>query len=326
MGGGRFLRGLPAAAALALAGASAQAQPEHRAIVGERFQADLRRIVGDFDGVAGVHALDLSSGERWGVNDELVFPQASAIKVPVLLELFRRAGEEPGLLRRRVTLDAAARAGGSGVLGPLTDGGSALSLEDLAVLMITHSDNTATNALIDVLGMEAVNALSASLGAPGTRLARRMVRPGLSARGVENVSTPREAARIMERIAACALPMDEAACRRVREILTLYKGGPLRAPVPREVPVAFKPGALPGVAAAWAIVDAPGRPYVLAVMASYGGDAAAVVAAVSARAYNHFSRLAGITPYGTRVPLEHARRAETESAAALGPPPEGGMD
>lgn len=80
-------------------------------------------------------------------------------------------------------------------------------LEDHAIYMIVYSDNTSTNVLIDVLGMDAVNALSASLGARHTRLARKMQRPEASVRGDENLSTPRDAALIMERIASCDLPM-----------------------------------------------------------------------------------------------------------------------
>ena len=57
------------------------------------------------------------------------------------------------------------RTGGSGVLRHLTDGGASLSLEDHAIYLIVYSDNTATNVLIDALGMDAINALSASLGA-----------------------------------------------------------------------------------------------------------------------------------------------------------------
>src|SRR5690606_23519094 len=137
---------------------------------------------------------------------------SSDLKVPILLELFRRAEEEPGLLRRRVELTDEVRTGGSGVLQVLTDGGSALSLEDYAIYMILHSDNTATNVLIDALGMEAINRLSASLGASSTLLQRKMIRPEESARGNENLSTPRDAARIMERIASCDLPMSEPSC------------------------------------------------------------------------------------------------------------------
>ena len=284
------------------------AQEEHLALLRGKLQGELERIVDDYEGVAGVHLIDLTSGDRFQVNDALVFPQASAIKITILLELFRRAESDPGLLRRRIDMTDEVRTGGSGVLLHLTDGGTSLSLEDYAIYMIVYSDNTGTNVLIDELGMDAINALSASLGAEDTRLQRKMIQPEESARGNENLSTPRDAALIMERIASCDLPMGEAACARVREILEIYKGGPIRTPVPRSVPIAFKPGGITGVSTVWGLVDVPDRPYVISVMSSYGGNGGAVVEAVSAAAYDYFSRLSGITMYGTRVDPEIKRR------------------
>jgi beta-lactamase class A len=285
-----------------------RAQEAHLEVLRSKLQAEIERIVDDYEGVAGVHLVDLTSGDRFAVRDDWLFPQASAIKVPILLELFRRAESEPGLLRRRVEMTDAVRTAGSGVLQHLTDGGSALSLEDYAVYMVVYSDNTATNVLIDELGMDAINALATSLGATHTRLQRKMIRPEESARGNENLSTPRDAALIMERIASCELPMSEVACARVREILEIYKGGPVRAPVPRSVPIAFKPGGITGVATVWALVGLPDRPYVISVMSNYGGNGGAVVEAVSAAAYDYFSRLSGVTEYGTRVPLKVKRK------------------
>ena len=283
-------------------------EAEQLTILRAKLQRDLEQIVDAYEGVAGLHLLDLTTGDRFAVRDDFVFPQASAIKIPILLELFRRAEADPGILRRRVEMTDEVRTAGSGVLQVLTDGGSALSLEDYAIYMILHSDNTATNVLIDELGMDAINALSASLDAPQTLLQRKMIRPEESARGNENLSTPRDAARIMERIATCDLPLSEAGCTRVRDILELYKGGPIRNPVPRDVPIAFKPGGITGVSTVWGLVAVPDRPYVISVMSNYGGNGGAVVEAVSAAAYDYFSRLSGITEYGTRVPLDVKRR------------------
>lgn len=297
----------------------APGQEAHRAMLEEKLQARLQALVDGYDGVAGVHVLDLTDGTRFAVNDELAFPQASAIKIPILLELFRRAEDDPGLLERRVAVTDGVRTGGSGVLRWLTDGGSALSLEDHAVYMVVYSDNTATNVLIDELGMEAVNALSGSLGAPSTLLQRKMIRPEESARGNENLSTPREAARIMERIHRCDLPMGEAACERVRAILEIPKGHPVRAPLPADVPVAFKPGGITGVATVWSLVGLPDRPYVLTVMSSYGGDGGALIQAVSEASWGHFSRLSGVTGYGTRVPLDVKRRVSGGGGAGEAP-------
>lgn len=294
--------------AVLLASGAAEAQEEHRALLRDKFQTRLEAVVDGFDGVAGVRAVDLTSGERFGVNADLVFPQGSAIKVPVLLELFRRAEEEQGLLDRRVEIGADHQVGGSGVLKRLTDGGTAASLEDLAVLMIVYSDNTATNILIEETGMERINALTASLGAPGTVVQRKMIRPEASARGDENLSTPAEAAALMERIARCELPMSEEGCFRVQEILEIPKSGALPDPVPSGVPVAWKPGGIEGVATAWGIVSLPDRPYVLTVMTNYGGDGNAAIRAASEAAWDYFSRLARATEYGARVPLAIIRR------------------
>lgn len=283
---------------------AAFSQDAHLDILRTKLQSDLESVVSNYEGVAALHILDLTSGDRWAIRDELVFPQASAIKVPILLELFRRAESEPEILRRRVTMTDVIRTGGSGVLQVLTDGGSALSLEDYAIYMIRHSDNTATNVLIDELGMDAINELSASLGAGQTLLQRKMIRPEQSALGNENLSTPRDAALIMGKIARCDLPMGEASCLRVREILELYKDGPIRTPVPREIPIAFKPGGITGVSTVWGLVGVPDRPYVIVVMSNYGGNGGAVIEQVSALTYDYFSRLSGVTEYGTRVPLD----------------------
>lgn len=305
----RHLTTLALSTVLGLAAAAPlYAQAEHLEILRGKLHAELERIVDEYEGVAGVHVVDLTNGDRFAIRDDFLFPQASAIKIPILLELFRRAEDDPGILSRRVEMTDEVRTGGSGVLQVLTDGGSALSLEDYAIYMILHSDNTATNVLIDELGMDAINELSASLGATNTLLQRKMIRPEKSARGNENLSTPRDAARIMERIASCDLPMSRSSCERVREILELYKGGPIRAPIPRSVPVAFKPGGITGVSTVWGLVAVPDRPYVVSVMSNYGGNGGAVVEAVSEVTYDYFSRLSGVTEYGTRVPLEVKRR------------------
>jgi len=301
-------KSLIGALAVLFASLPLSAQEAHREILRQKFQQELETIVREYDGVAGAHVVDLTDGTRFDVAGDMVFPQASAIKVTILLELFHRAETDPGILARRIEMTDEVRTAGSGVLQLLTDGGSALSLEDYAIYMVVYSDNTATNVLIDALGMDAINAFAASLGAPSTKVQRKMIREEESARGNENISTPREAAHLMERIASCDLPMSREACARVRQILEIYKEGPVRTPVPRSVPIAFKPGGITGVATVWAIVGLEDRPYVLSVMSNYGGDGGAVVEAASAAAYRYFSKLDGATPYGTRVSPAVKRR------------------
>jgi beta-lactamase class A len=292
------------AACLVCAGLPAAAQQPHRDLLRQKLQRDLQAIADSFDGVFGAQVIDLTDNTRVGVNDNLVFPQGSAIKVPILIELFRQAEGRPALLAERRPVTARVQTGGSGVIQYFSDSTSVLALEDLAMLMIVLSDNTATNMLIDELGMDAVNRMLAGLGLRQTKLQRKMIRPEASARGEENVSTPAEAATLMTRLARCELPVSPAACRRMRDILEIPKEGDVRASIPASVPIAFKPGGIEGVATVWALVALPGRPYVLTVMTNYGGPRAGSqepIRRASQLAYEYFFKLARATPYGTRV-------------------------
>jgi beta-lactamase class A len=286
--------------------ATAHSQAPHREILRSKFERELRQISDSFPGVMGIQFIDLADGTRIGVNEQLVFPQGSSIKIPILIELFRQAESRPALLRERQRVTPMTRTGGSGVLGHFADGSSELSNEDLAVLMIVLSDNTATNLLIDAVGMDAVNRTMASLGASHTKLQRKMIRPEASARGDENVSTAREAADLMVRIARCDLPVSRESCARIRRILEIPKNDAVRRAVPTEVAVASKPGGIEGVAAIWAIIALPDRPFVLTAMTNYGsgdGDGDDAITRAARAAHDYATRLARSTPHGARVPL-----------------------
>jgi beta-lactamase class A len=277
-------------------------QEPHRDILRAKLARELTRIADDFDGVLGAQVLDLTDSSTVGVNEQLLFPQGSAIKVPILLELFRQAESRPALLGARTTITASARTPG-GVLAQFLDGGSAIANEDLATLMIVLSDNTAANILIDLVGMDSVNRTLERLGFHRTRLRRKMIRPAASARGEENLSTPAEAALLMARLARCELPVSRTSCERMRRILEIPKEEAVRSVIPDSIPVASKPGEIEGVSTTWALVNLPDRPFVLTVMTNYADGTDAVIRDVARVVYDHFSRLARSTPYGARVPL-----------------------
>jgi beta-lactamase class A len=283
-----------------------RAQPAQRAILAEKMRTELRRIADETRGVVGAQVIDLATGDRIGVNDTLTFPQGSTIKVPLLIELYHQATTGRLDLATRVPVRAADRTGGDGLLQHLGDGTSQLSLGDLAVFMITVSDNTATNLLIDRVGMDQVNATMRELGVPQIRMQRKMIRPKESAAGNENIATPAAAATVMAKIARCELPMPKERCGELRRLLEIPKGGPIEASVPEGVRVAWKPGDIEGVNTAWGLVDLPGRPYVVVGMVNYSDvdDAMRARRRIADAAYGYFHVLARSTPYGARVPLE----------------------
>lgn len=298
------LRSVAAAAAfLTLPLTDASAQETHLEILASKFQQELDSIAHAMPGVFGVQVIDLTTGQRFGVNDQIVFPQGSAIKVPVLVELFRQADRGELRIDETVSIGAADHVGGSGYLRHFLDGASSLSLHDLAVMMITISDNMATNLLIERVGMQNVTRTMAELELPQTKLQRRMIQPEESKRGNENVSTATEAATLMARIYRCDLPMSAELCRQMRDILEIPHAGSIADAVPGSITVGQKTGSITGVATNWGYVDLPDRPYVIAAMGNYGDTGtirdAIYDATVAAHAY--FRRLQNATMHGTRV-------------------------
>lgn len=284
----------------------AGAQATHERILEEQLRTRLRNIADTTHGVLGVTLIDLKSGHSIGLSDSLVFPQGSAIKIPILVELYRQVSEGRLSASKRVPIRESDQVGGSGIAWRFGDAQSELSLHDLAVLMIVLSDNTATNILIDqVGGFGAVNSTMDALGVPSIRLQRKMIQSLESARGNENIATSADAAALMRRIAECDLPMSREHCDTVRSILELPKAGAIPSSVPASVRVAWKPGGIEGVQTAWGIVDLPGRPYIVVGMMNYadGDEAGAALREVASAAYEYYRRLARSTSHGVRVPL-----------------------
>lgn len=266
-----------------------------------KLTADLNRIAFSYDGVMGIFAKDLTSGEAFSVNPDTVFPQASSIKIPILIELMRQAQEGKLNLSERIEIHRATLVGGSGVLQFFSEGGSTVSLRDLATLMVVLSDNSATNLIINRVGMDNVNAMLASLGLDQTVLARKMIDIAAEQADRENRSTPHQMATLVELLNAGKL-LDAVHTKLALEILEYPKDSPLRAGVPAGITVAEKPGSLSGAQCDTGIVFLAGRPYIISVMTTFNPtDGNAAITAVSARVFSYFDRLAHANAYGVHV-------------------------
>jgi beta-lactamase class A len=294
------------AAAVVLAALLAGAAPAHAADLPPKGAALLAKLEARaqaadarLDGVLGVYVEDLATGATVALHADEVFPTASSIKLAVLYELYCQA-EEGRIDLGEVTQPPAARVRGGGVLQEL---GPRLSLtwRDIAVLMIGWSDNEATNVLVRRVGMDAVNRRLDALGLPRTRLRRQMMDLEAARRGDENVSTPRELARL----AAIVARGEGLAPGRAKDLLAVAsvadEGSHFRRGLPDGVRAVSKPGALEGVRCEAAWVDVPGRAYTAAIMTSYlrrEADGEAAIADLSVAIYGTFDRLARSSEYG----------------------------
>ena len=293
---------LAAASLLLAVSASGEGLPPKQAELVAKLRARVEAVDARLDGVLGVCVRDLTTGDTIELHPDEVFPTASSIKLAVLYELYRQA-EEGRIDLAEVTRPPIPRVGGGGILQELGDRVS-LTWRDLGVLMVGWSDNEATNVLVRRVGLAPVNQRLTSLGLPRTRLRRLMMDLEAARRGDENVSTPREMARLAEIVAKG----DSLSATRAADLLAVAavadEGSPFRRGLPTGTKAVTKPGALEGVRCEAAWVDVPGRPFSAAIMTAYlrrEADGEAAIAELSAAIYGTFDRLARSSEYGRIV-------------------------
>ncbi|MEU6173272.1 serine hydrolase [Streptantibioticus parmotrematis] len=135
------------------------------AVTSSGLDHQLERIFADARAEGFVHALDLTDGTQVGHRADTPVVLASVFKIPIALEYARQAatGELDRAARRTVTADY--RMGGSATAGCGDD--VEMSVRDLAFMMMTISDNAATDLLLDAVGQDRVRATLRALGLPG---------------------------------------------------------------------------------------------------------------------------------------------------------------
>jgi beta-lactamase class A len=288
---------------LAIPALGQQTVPPKDRILFQKLESTIHETGKSLDGVLGVYVLDLATGNSIASNADETFPTASTIKIAILAELFHQAQQGKLNLNHIYTLNSSDLVGGSGIASALTPGVTKLTLRDLAALMISVSDNSLTNVLIDRVGMDNINSLLDSLGLSHTRLRRKMMDSKAAAEGRENVSTPREMSQLLQ-----ALYKEKVLNKQFTadffNLLSVKKESYIPRLLPEDLRIANKPGELEGVRNDCGIVFTGKHPYALCVMTTYvrhereAGDA---IARISLAAYEMFDRLDRSSPLGRVV-------------------------
>jgi beta-lactamase class A len=286
-----------------LSPASGPAGAEKQEILWGKLEKRIEEINRGLDGVLGVAILDLTSGHKYMLKGDEVFPQASSIKVPLLVELFRQAqvnSEGQAKLTDLYTVRESDMVPDSDIFLGLTPGVTRLTNRDLATMVVAVSDNSATNVLIDRVGMDNVNKLMDRLELKQTRLRRKMMDLKAAQEGRENVSTPREMMLLLEAVYREKV-LNKSMTEDFLKVLSTHKESALLGGLPDSVRAANKPGALEGVRNDSGIIFAPNRPFILCAMGTYlrnerAGEKA--ISQIAAAAYSQFERLGRASPYG----------------------------
>jgi D-alanyl-D-alanine carboxypeptidase (penicillin-binding protein 5/6)/beta-lactamase class A len=139
-------------------------------------EARLAPLAKAHKGKVAIAVKHIGTGASYYLNADEPMPTASLIKLPVLLEVYAQAGEGKLKLTDKVTLRAEDKVPGSGILTTHFSDGATFSLRDATRLMIAFSDNTATNLVLDKVGIRAVNKRMKAWGHPNTKINHKSFR------------------------------------------------------------------------------------------------------------------------------------------------------
>lgn len=174
-----------------------QATPYADALTGQ-----LEAIAANSSMNVGIAFVDLENpSDACYVQADRSQRSASMIKLIILNELFEQINQGSVSLDEGYTLTGGDIVGGTGVLQG-RGAGATVTFSEMAELMISASDNVATNVIINRLGMDSINARAAELGLGGTSLNRLMMDTDAIAAGIENYMSARDAATLLQMIHA----------------------------------------------------------------------------------------------------------------------------
>lgn len=160
---------------------------------------------------------DLVTGATFVFNDSMPMHAASVIKLFIMVEAFRQFEEENLNPHTFVAISDDTKVPSCGALTYLHSGVE-VTILDLISLMIILSDNTATNVLIDLLGLEAINATIERLGYKRTSLYRKMYDTEKMPKEVKNIITAQEIGDLLEKIYKGTL-ISEVSSRKMMDLL-----------------------------------------------------------------------------------------------------------
>jgi beta-lactamase class A len=230
-------------------------------------QGELEALLAPFRGVAGVYVRHLGDGRSAAIRAEEVFPAASTVKVPILLALFERLERGELDYRERLTYRAERKAPGEDLLARFQDG-ETIAVSELALLMCSLSDNTASLWCQELAGSgAAVNAWLERRGFAATRVnSHTGGREGEQRRNGWGQTTPRELAELLVAIRE-RRAVSPAADEEMERLLSrsAWTGEALSA-IPPSVHVLSKQGAVSAARSEVLLVDGPSGSWVLCVM------------------------------------------------------------
>ncbi len=223
-------------------------------------------------GHATLAVKDLRTGETFSLRGDEVMPTASLIKFPVMIEAYRQSAEKTIDLDAMITLKKADRVPGSGLLTYHFSDGATFPLRDAIRLMIAFSDNTATNLVLDRVGIASTAETMVKLGCPNTKIHSKVFRrdtsvfPDRSKQFGLGSTTADEMIHLLELMHKGELVSREASDAIRAHLLACDDRDKFPKYLPTGTKIAFKTGSVDDIRTAAGIIETPTGPVAVCVL------------------------------------------------------------
>ncbi len=230
-------------------------------------QTDLKQLVSDFNGDAGIYVKHLPTGRMIEINADTIFPTASMIKVPIMARIFEMMESEELHYDSTHVYENRLFYPGADVVASFKEG-ETLSLHKMLFLSVSFSDNTASLWLQELGGTGTmVNDLMGRLGLKHTRVnSRTEGRQEAFRQYGWGQTTPREMGTLLEMIYSGDVVNEKQSEEMYRLLSKSLWDKEALSQVPKHINVASKQGAVNASKSEVFLVNAPGNDYVVCVI------------------------------------------------------------
>ena len=209
-------------------------------------KSEILERLGALPGDIGFYYKDLVSGESFGHREHDMFQAASVIKLPIYAVVMKLWAEGKLSLSEKIICHDEDKLPPCGALYFFT-GDVEVDINTLCGLMISLSDNAATNLLIKRLGLDFLNEQFKEIGLKDTHLERLLFDAESSAKGLENRIVPAEMGELLERIYNHSFINEEVSRRMEKLLLEQQINHKIPGYLPEGTPVAHKTGEDDGI-------------------------------------------------------------------------------
>ena len=237
---------------------------------------------------------DLDTGFEYALNEDGMFASASLVKIPIMADCLLCVKQGRIRLDELVKLKKSDKTSGSGDLES-APAGTMYTVDNLIGLMIYNSDNTASNMLINLLGIDHCNSLFKEFGLKNTNLSRMIADYRSRKKGIENYTTASDMAVMLEDIYRGRLISPEMSERSLEVLKKQHLRDRIPRYLPQEIAVAHKTGLENGVCHDVGIVYTPKGDFLICVLTKHNNTTAKLskefIGRLALCTYNYFLQL-----------------------------------